>query len=85
MSKNPLERQVELQRAVPTRVRTPQVPNEHSTTPSRRGKRGLTIYFDPDTHLTLKELSLHHGKPVNTLLIEGVNLMLREYGRKPIA
>jgi PHP family Zn ribbon phosphoesterase len=63
----------------------PKVHNANSTTPSRVGKRGTTIYFDVATHRALKELSLEHDKSITALLNEGVNLMLGKYGRKPIA
>jgi|ThiBiot_300_plan_2_1041538.scaffolds.fasta_scaffold39582_2 hypothetical protein len=65
--------------------RRPKIPNANSATPSRRGKKGTTIYFDVDTHHKLKQLALDQETTVQALLIEGVNLMLRSYNRKPTA
>jgi hypothetical protein len=45
----------------------------------------MSIYFDVDTHRMLRQLSLEQDKPVSGLVLEGVNLMLRQYGRKPRA
>ena len=81
---NQYEKQAELQRVAP-KVRTPKVHNANSLTPSRVGKVGTTLHFDVDTHRMLRELALDEGKSVTALLKEGVNLMLHNYGRKPIA
>lgn len=81
---NPFAKQAELQRIEP-RAHTPKIHNENSLTPSRRGKRGATLYFDVDTHRLLKELSLEQEKSITALCFEGVNLMLQHYHRKPIA
>lgn len=54
-------------------------------TPSRDGKIGATIYFDPRTHRALKRLAFTHDTTITALLREGVNMMLSRYGQKPTA
>jgi len=81
---DPFEKQGALQRIEP-RVRTPRIPNADNPAPCRRGKKGMSIYFDVDTHRMLHQLSLEQDKPVSGLVLEGVNLMLCQYGRKPTA
>lgn len=83
-SENPYEKQAELQRTKP-RVRTPKIPNANSKTLVRRNKKGTTVHFNLDTHTVLKLLAIEEQKTLNDLLLEGVNLMLQHYGRKPIA
>ena len=56
-----------------------------NATPARRGKRGLTIYLDPVAHADLKAIAEDEDKLLQDLLIEGVNLVLTRYGKKPIA
>jgi hypothetical protein len=82
---NPYEKQAKLQRDVARPRGQPKIHNEHSQTPSRRGKVGHTLYFDVDTHRTLKELALEHETSVTALLTQGANFMLQHYGKKPIA
>lgn len=84
MAKNPYEKSVDAQLVEP-HVRTPKIPNGDNQAPSRRGKKGHTIYLDLDAHYVLKELALQHDKKSAHLLIEGVNLMFQHYGKKPIA
>ncbi len=81
---NPLEKQAEIART-PRRDHTPKVHNANSLTPSRRGKVGVTLYFEVDAHRLLKELSLEQEKSITALCFEGVNFMLQHYHRKPIA
>lgn len=81
---NPFEKQVELQRIEP-RVRGPKIANDKSVTPCRQGKRGIPLYFDVDTHKLLRDLAWEQEKSITALLFEGTNLMLRHYGKKPIA
>ncbi|MGA7324453.1 MAG: ribbon-helix-helix domain-containing protein [Rhodomicrobium sp.] len=49
---------------------------------------GLTrccIYLDQAAHRVLKDLAEREDKKIQDLLFEGVNLMLQQYGEKPIA
>lgn len=74
---NPYEKQVELQRAVP------KIPNADNPAPCRRGKKGMTVYLDPQDHRMLKQLALDEGTNVNALLLKSVNLVLAKYGKIP--
>jgi hypothetical protein len=84
LANNAFKKQADVQRIEP-RASTAKIHNADSNTPSRRGKIGATLYFEPDTHRVLKELSLEQEKSVTALLMEGTNFMLQHYGRKPIA
>lgn len=68
---NPYEKQVELQRAVP------KIPNANNPAPSRRGKKGMTLYFDPPVHRVLKQLALDNDTSAHALLIESANAARR--------
>ena len=60
------------------------MPNENSATPSRRGKKGTTVYFDPDTHRMLRQLALDKDTSVHALLHESVEILLGKYGKSLI-
>ncbi len=68
----------------PERVKPEKVYNAKAT-PGRRGKRGLTIYISPAAHADLKSIAEQEDKQLQALLIEGINLILQRYGKKPIA
>ncbi len=68
----------------PERIKPEKVYNAKAT-PGRRGKRGLTIYLDPVAHADLKAIAEQEDKQIQQLLLEGVNLVLQRYGKKPIA
>ena len=63
------------------------------STPARQGKRGLTVYIDPVAHGLLKEIAeektVRDGRDddvtLKELLLEGINLILQRYGKKPVA
>jgi hypothetical protein len=52
------------------------------STPCRQKKRGLTIYLEPEVHSALKDVAEREGKWMQELLLEGVGLVLRHYGRQ---
>lgn len=82
---NLYEKQAEFARVEP-RARTPKVHNATSNTPSRVGKVGVTLYFNVDVHRLFKELVMDEAVPsITALLMEGANLALQKYGKKPIA
>ncbi|WP_339086931.1 ribbon-helix-helix domain-containing protein [Hyphomicrobium sp. ghe19] len=60
------------------------MPNADNPAPSRRGKKGMTLYFDPPVHRVLKQLALDENTSINALLIKSVDLMLAKYGKKPV-
>lgn len=60
------------------------IPNADNITPSRRGKKGMTLYLDPGLHRMLKQLALDKDTSVQALLITGVHLILGKHGRNPI-
>ena len=81
---NLYEKQAEFARVEP-RARTRKVRNADSA-PSRVGKVGVTLYFHEDVHRMFKELVMDEAVPsITALLMEGANLALQKYGKKPIA
>lgn len=68
----------------PERAKPAKVYNAKAT-PGRRGKRGLTVYLDPAAHADLKDIAETEDKQIQQLLLEGINLVLQRYGKKPIA
>ncbi|MEJ1297686.1 MAG: hypothetical protein RPU64_14800 [Candidatus Sedimenticola sp. (ex Thyasira tokunagai)] len=53
--------------------------------PSRRGKKALTGYFDPEVLKQLKVLAVAEDKTMQTLMSEGINELFKKYGRPHIA
>lgn len=56
-----------------------------TSTPARRGTKGLTVYLSHEAHAELKAAAEQEGKLLKDLLREGVNLVLQSYGKRPIA
>lgn len=60
--------------------------NEGGTLPpSRRGKKALTAYFDPEVIKQLKLLAVAEEKTVQALVGEALNELFKKYGRPHIA
>ncbi len=53
--------------------------------PSRRGKKALTGYFDPEVLKQLKILAASEDKTMQALMAEGINELFKKYGRPHIA
>ncbi len=53
--------------------------------PSRRGKKALTAYFDPEVLKQLKLLAATEDKTVQALMGEAINELFKKYGRPHIA
>lgn len=61
------------------------VPETHQQrSPSRRGKKSLTLYIDPDAHDQLTLLKIQTRKSIQDLGIEALNLLLKFYDKPPI-
>ena len=56
-----------------------------SLPPSRRGKRALTGYFDPEVIKQLKLLSVTEDKTMQALMTEAINELFKKYGKPHIA
>lgn len=56
-----------------------------SLPPSRRGKRALTGYFDPEVIKQLKLLAAAEDKTMQALMSEAINELFKKYGRPHIA
>lgn len=53
--------------------------------PSRRGKKALTGYFDPEVVKQLKVLAAAEDKTMQALMSEAINELFKKYGRPHIA
>ena len=61
-------------------------PEEHAhRAPSRRGRRGITVYVDPAVHQQLRQISLDEGISLEALTREGFNLVFARRGKPQIA
>jgi hypothetical protein len=56
-----------------------------SLPPSRRGKKALTGYFDPEVIKQLKMLAAAEEKTMQALMSEAINELFKKYGRPHIA
>jgi hypothetical protein len=53
--------------------------------PSRRGKKAITVHFDPAACKQLKQLSMDEETTVQALMAEALNDLFEKYGKNPIA
>ena len=74
-----------------TRVPDPVVPAAEPTgaatyqPPSRRGKKAITVHFDPAVVQQLKIIGAEQNRPMQALMAEAVNDFLAKSGRSAIA
>jgi len=64
---------------------TPAREAKSSQPPSRRGKKALTAYFEPEVLKQLKLLAAAEDKTAQSLLAEAINELFKKYGRPHIA
>ena len=53
--------------------------------PSRRGKKAITVHFDPAVVQQLKIIGAEQNRPMQALMAEAVNDFLAKSGRSAIA
>jgi len=58
---------------------------EYPVSPSRRGKKAVTIWVDPLVADQLKEIAFHHRKSQQALFREALNILFAKYSRPEIA
>lgn len=77
------------QQASPERATaTPSPQEEHARSqlpPSRRGKKALTGYFDPEVLRQLKVMAAAEDTTIQALLSEALNDLFKKYGKPHIA
>ena len=66
-------------------VQTEEQGGHASLPPSRRGKKALTGYFDPEVIKQLKVLAAAEDKTMQSLMSEAINELFKKYGRPHIA
>jgi hypothetical protein len=74
-------------RTVLSGVVTPLSPPEEEYPPARRKARTIqqTVYLPPAVHDQLRELAFEERVKMHTLLMEGLDLVFRARGLKPLA
>ena len=85
MTQKPNGMAAAIQKTVPPKPDRPEKVHNAAGPPSRRGKRGMTVYVSPEAHADLKEVADMTDKTLNDLMIEGANIVLQQHGKKPIA
>ncbi len=53
--------------------------------PSRRGKKALTGYFDPEVLKQLKFMAVAEDRTVQALMNEALNELFKKYGKPHVA
>lgn len=53
--------------------------------PSRIGKKAVTVYLERDAHVQLKILSAETDRSLQALCLEAMNLLFASNGKPPIA
>ena len=69
-----------------TRDEAVQATEEPTKTAKRfPNKVQATLYLDKPVHKALKLLAVEHETSVHSLVMEGIDMVLQQYGSKPIA
>jgi hypothetical protein len=58
---------------------------DEGRSPSRQGKRAITIWVDPAVAEQLREIASHNRKAHQDLYLEALNILFSKYGRPEIA
>ena len=53
--------------------------------PSRRGRRAVTFYTDPEAHQQLRILGVETGESTQALMTEALNALFTKHGKPPVA
>lgn len=62
-----------------------ETPVKRQQSPSRIGKKPVTVYYDKEAHLQLKVLAAEKDTSIQKLHEEAANDLLVKYGKPPIA
>ena len=60
---------------------SPNVVEFVAPTPARAGRAHTTLYLDRKAQRVIKEIALQFDKKAHDLYLEGIDLMLAQYGR----
>jgi len=52
-----------------------------SVAPSRRGKKAVTVYFEPEVVRALKRLGIEADKSIQAMMSEAVTQYLKKHGK----
>ena len=53
--------------------------------PSRRGKKAITVHFDPAVIKQLKQIGLELDRPTQDMMAEALNDFFTKLGKSPLA
>ena len=56
-----------------------------SVPPSRRGKKAITVYFEPDVIKQLKLVGIEEDKSMQDMIAEALNDYFAKHGKRAIA
>jgi len=59
-------------------------PKPDSALKARQDRPHTTLYLDKKVQRVIKEIALQYDRKAHDLYLEGINLMLAQYGRPPI-
>ena len=65
---------------VPANSENPSAPSGRA--PSRVGKKGVTVYLEPDVVKQLRGIGLNEDKTLQALMIEAVNMLFKNRGKE---
>lgn len=66
---------------MPANTENPSAPSGRA--PSRVGKKGVTVYLEPDVVKQLRGIGLNEDKTLQALMIEAVNMLFKSRGKEP--
>ena len=58
---------------------------DRGRSPSRRGRRAVTVYLDAAAHRQLRLLAVEQGRSGQDLAVEAINDLFGKYGKARIA
>ncbi len=70
---------------VTRKVPTPAPPEAYPIGKGRKALKGISIYMHPLAKDALDAIAEDQGKSIQELGLEALNLLFRDYGRKPVA
>ena len=60
-------------------------PAERQQSPSRVGKKPVTVYYEKEAHLQLKILAAEMDTSIQELHVDALNALFLKHGKPPIA
>lgn len=81
----PVYTDAEKQAYLKGRIEESRATRQKSRTPSRKGKKAISGFFDPTVSKQLRMLGIEEDRTVQSMLGEALNLLFEKYGKDAIA